>query len=169
MDTPPASARPNWRVEVKPSGNNATDYFLNVVTATDTKMSRPPEISLLTDSAFTDSAGPRRQSRVYGVQIVDTKGTYIAVFSASPARVAQMDYSAHHASAAKHVVTGLREGRYIVTQNARLLGQYSAGKDGSLTFKETGGGDFSVATATQKLGLHSHFDRGASPAFSLPK
>jgi hypothetical protein len=148
MDSGPESIRPNWRIELKPSKSNASDYFLNVITAADTQMSSPPAVSMIGNAKINGAS--QRQGDSLGVQIVDKRGTYVAIFAALPNKVANVDYAAPHAGAAKHVVTGLLEGLYTITQNGKMLPPGHAGRDGSITFLETGGGQFEIKMVPQE-------------------
>jgi hypothetical protein len=158
MDAGPANTLPNWLVAESPSSSNATDYFLNVLTATTTSVNSPPAtkpittgkptITTLTQQDARQASG--RDNRVYGVLITDTGGSYIAVFSASAGGTMAMDYSAQHTGFALHVASGLVQGKYIVMQNGQPLpGEYTARKDGTISFKEKGGGDFRITSAVE--------------------
>ena len=159
MDTGAPDSHPDWLLAESPSTSNTTDYFLNVLTATTTSVKSPPATTLITSGrptittlspqdATRQAAG--RDNHVYGVQITDTGGSYIAVFSTTPGGVVAMDYSAQHGGFALHAASGLKPGRYVVTQNGQPLpGQYNAGKDGAISFKEKGGGDFRITSAAE--------------------
>jgi hypothetical protein len=136
MDSPAANTRPDWLVQVTPGGNHLTDYFLNVVTATTTSVSSPPTAALI------EGAG------VYGAQIADRAGAYVAVFTTAASPVANLAYTALHPGAAMHVVSGLQPGDYTVTQNGNAIsGAYSADQAGAIAFHEKGGGAFQVSLA----------------------
>lgn len=135
MDTPAPDVRPNWRVEVTPSASNLTDYFLNVLTATTTNVNSPPRVSLI------------RSQGVYGAQIIDRQGMYVAVFPTSINEVS-LQYSTVHSGPAIHVASGLKAGKYIVTQNgAPVSGIYVTDAAGSISFHENGGGNFQVSVS----------------------
>ncbi len=133
MDTPPVNVRPNWLETVTPSAHNATDYFLNVLTAAANTVSGGPAVSLLQGTG------------VWGARIADRSGSYIAVFSTTPEATA-LQYNAAHDRAAIHVVAGMKAGAYTVTRNgAALPGNYTADQNGSISFQETGGGTIQIA------------------------
>ena len=130
-----------WRLEVRPSTPQTTDYFMNVITATDTKVNTAPAAVLISND------------RAYGVQVNDSGGVYIAVFPATPGNLAGLDYSTRHAGKAIHVVTGLEAGTYVVSQNgAALSGRYRADGDGTISFRESGGGTFQIAQSPAVAG-----------------
>lgn len=133
-----ANVRANWLIAESPSSSNLTDYFLNVVTATTTSVNSPPSVSLV------------EGDRAFGVQIADSAGTYVAVFSASTTVIDQRRYRVPHAGLAMHVVSGLKQGEYTVRQNGQAIsGAYRADKSGAIAFHETGGGSFEVSPAVK--------------------
>ncbi len=133
MDLSALNTVPNWRIAVQPSTPQTQDYFLNVVNATTTGVSTPPAATLISSNG------------VYGAQIADANGFYIAVFPASPQAQTSVTYSATHSGTARHVVTGLAaSGAYVVTQGVAVLANVPADSSGAVTFTETGGGSFQV-------------------------
>ena len=133
LDNAAVDDRPNWLVEESPSAHNLTDYFLNVLTATSTSDPNPPAATLI------------EASGVHGAQIADRAGTYVAIFSAALDSTG-MQYSSTHAGPGLHVVSGLKAGAYAVTQNGNSLsGNFTADPAGSISFRETGGGNFHVS------------------------
>jgi hypothetical protein len=130
--------QPQWAIMEEPAGNELTDYFLNVVTATTTSVNSPPSVSLV------------EGDRSFGVQIADSAGTYVAMFSTSNTVIDQRRYRVPHAGAAMHVVSGLKQGEYTVKQNGQAIsGAYRADKSGAIAFHETGGGSFEVSPAVK--------------------
>lgn len=136
LDNIAVNARTNWRLEIRPSAPATTDYFLNVLTPTTTAVTTPPTATLITRTSRTGT--------VYGAQIVDSNGTYVAVFGQTSGKAGVLEYGAPHHGAGKHVVSGLVAGKYVVTQEGRVLGAHVAGNDGTISFSETGGGEFQV-------------------------
>ncbi len=154
MDYGAASVRPNWQVSISPPTGNLTDYFLNVLSATNTDAAAPPATTLITSGSPAIQSGqaagntpqstPPTQSSVYGVQIVDGGAVYVAVFSRLPVRTTILAYSTQHGGMALHVAADLARGKYVVLQNGEVLGTYLAAEDGSISFREWGGGDFRI-------------------------
>jgi hypothetical protein len=139
MDWGAPNTRPNWLVQVTASDSKLTDYFLNVVTATTTSVNNPPSTSLISGHG------------VYGVQISDSKGAYVAVFP-TDGPVASIDYTTLHAGVALHVISDLKPGQYAVTQNGKAIsGDYRTDRSGAIAFREKGGGSFQAALANKSL------------------
>jgi hypothetical protein len=133
-----ANSRANWLIAESPASSELTDYFLNVVTATTTSVNSPPAVSL-------NSSG-----RSHEVQIADSKGTYVAVFSNQSGAVIGHHYGAPHAGKALHVVMDLKAGRYTVKQNGQAIsGVYHTNRSGAISFRETGGGTFDVSLESE--------------------
>jgi hypothetical protein len=133
LDNSAPDNRPNWLVEETPSAHNLTDYFLNVLTATVTSDKTAPPATLI------ESEG------LHGAQIADRAGAYVAVFSAA-LDSAGLHYVSTHAGPGLHVVSGLKQGEYTVTQNGTAIsGSFTADRAGSIAFHETGGGTFQVS------------------------
>lgn len=124
----------SWRVEMQPPSANLTDYFLNVVIPTTTAVSSPPATTLITASGWK------------GAQIVDTAATYVAMFPLSSSSQTSASYTSTHSGTGRHLVSGLSAGSYAVSQGGTSLGNFTAGADGTVSFSETGGGNFQVGT-----------------------
>jgi large repetitive protein len=111
------------------------------LTPTTTSVSTPPATSLIA------------ANQVYGAQVTDSAGVYVAIFSTSSA-AASVSYTSTHPGPGMHVVSNLRRGEYVVTQNGTALsGQYATDKTGAIAFHENGGGSFQIALANGTLGI----------------
>ena len=145
MDNASTATQPNWMVEVNPSTNATTDYFLNVVNATDTSTAAAPATS------------PVSGEGVYGAMVADSGGFYVAVFS--PTVRDSLSYTASHPGTAKHVVSGLNPGAYFVTQNGVSISDpYPTDASGAIAFAETGGGVIGIGG----MGFHEKPAAGVS-------
>jgi len=147
MDTTADGHSPNWMLAESPSIGNSSDYFLNVLTATTTTVNTPPQVMAImsaTPVMPTDVPRPVGPATVYGVQIQDTGGFYIAAFSTANGGTVAMKYSTQHNGSGVHVAVGLLPGRFAVTQNGKVIANCIAGSDGSISFRENGGGNFEV-------------------------
>lgn len=132
-----ATAKPEWRVEVRPSAQATTDYFLNVLTPTTTSNSTGPTTTSITATGWT------------GAQVSDGVETFVAMF-AQTAGASGVAYTATHTGGAVHVVTGFAASTaYPVTQGITSLGTITADASGAVRFAETGGGAFVVGTTSQ--------------------
>ncbi len=157
------SQRPAWLVSVSPPTGNLTDYFLNVLSPTSTSVNTPPTTTLVTDAApsirtgspVSPEASGRKSNSVYGVQIVDGGGVFVAVFSTLPGGASTLAYSTQHAGIAMHVACDLTKGKYVVIQNGNAIGTFYAGDDGSISFHETGGGEFRIIPADEAISTDS--------------
>jgi hypothetical protein len=129
----PPVASPTWRAEIQPPTSEATDYFLTVITPTSTSLASAPTSTLITATGW------------YGAQVTDTGASYVAMFptnGATPQTSASYTLSA--SGTVKHMVTGLADGTYVVTQGSTGIGSVTAAADGSVSFNSTGGGNFTI-------------------------
>ena len=53
-------------------------------------------------------------------------------------------YTLSASGTVKHMVTGLADGTYVVTQGSTGIGSVTAAADGSVSFNSTGGGNFTI-------------------------
>ncbi len=133
MDLAALNTVPNWRIAEQPATGAAQDYFLNVIEPVTTSVGTVPATSLISAPG------------VYGAQIADASGYYVAVFPADPAPQLSISYSALHSGAGRHVVTGLSQvGTYLVAQGGSVIATAAADSTGALAFTETGGGAFQI-------------------------
>ena len=126
---------PSFRTVISsPATSGPADYFLTVLDG-GSKTDNTPGATLISGTG------------VYGVDLPDTGGHYVAVFPTTPAAQGTITYTVTHTGQALHVITGLvPSATYRITNGGTFRVTASADSTGALSFSETGGGQFTVAT-----------------------
>ena len=129
---------PRWRAEVQPPPGSGADYFLNVLYPTTTSTASMPPTALIDVDNY------------YGV-VIRALSPEVALFSKPAEPQTRVDYTAEYDGNARHVITGLKPGRYTITWNGRPLPGNSkiAVAEGGLLHFTSPAGAFSIVGASR--------------------